>query len=85
MADLRLCNEFAFRIPLSFLERFGMALDRLPVTFLSANVRGARHQFDSRITNMCILACPHRVENLRGVQETCLFPQDPPDTVPSNP
>ena len=39
MADLRLCNEFAFRIPLSFLERFGMALHRLLVAFLSADVQ----------------------------------------------
>ena len=29
MADLRLCNELALRISLSFFERLGLALDRL--------------------------------------------------------
>ena len=47
MADLQLCNEFVFRIPLSILERLGKALDRLKVRFLSADVRGPRHQFNS--------------------------------------
>ena len=71
MADLRLCIQFAFRIPLSFFERFGVALDRLEVTFLSADVRGPRHQFNSRIANMCVLHVA--------------FPQDPPDMATSNP
>ena len=61
MADLRLCNEVAFRIPLSFFERSGLAMDRLEVTFLPADVRGQRHQFNSRIANMCALRAHTRL------------------------
>ena len=61
MADLRLCNELAYCIPLSFFERFGLALDRLEVTFLPADVRGPRHQFNSGIANMCAVRAHTRL------------------------
>ena len=69
MADLRLCNELALRISLSFFERLGLALDRLEVTFLPADVRGSRLRDSQNVR----IACSHQVEILRDMQETCLF------------
>ena len=60
MADLRLCNQLELRISLSFFERLGLALDRLKVTFLPADVRGSRHQFISRIA-ICALRAHTRL------------------------
>ena len=80
MADLRLCNKLALRISLSFFERLGLALDRLEVPFLPADVRGSRHQFKS-VANMCALRAHTRSRCAVDVS----FPQDPPDMATSNP
>ena len=70
MADLRLCNELAFRISLSFFKRFGISPAFVSrVAFLSADVRGSRHRDSQHVR----IACSHQVETLRNVQETCLF------------
>ena len=70
MADFRLYNEFAFRIPLTLFGRFGVALDRLEVTFLSADVRVAETPIQLQDSQHVRTACPHQVETLRDVQET---------------
>ena len=66
-------TNFAFRIPLTFLEHFGMALDRLPVAFLSAKCTWRETPIRLQDNQHVHTACPHRVETLRGVQETRLF------------
>ena len=40
VADFRLCQQFTFRFTFGSLVRLGLALSRLPVPSLSADVRG---------------------------------------------
>ena len=48
VADFRLCQQFTFRFTFGSLVRLGLALSRLPVPSLSADVRGTGHQVDPR-------------------------------------